>query len=469
VEEHPVLVLCALGGTCAERQDDGRGVRLGPRGRLQSLRPSGLMEHRVGTRQQASHRVGQAAGGRRAGAVASMLHRCARLCAMATCAIALCGAPRGRGSLQRGDAKAGGSARAHACRLAPHPPWWRPGPGARDARVIHTAPGRRRLALGLGPRAPSVLAPPRLWEGGRGVAAEDGMAREATDTIGPAARRAPRAHLWWSAMPIATAPEGRRRPVGTQRGQEPWHEHRLFCAAGTGPRAEGGRAQGVRGPCKNVAWKRAVVLRVRRIAGPLLRARRRRIGVVDLQDHGGRRLGLAGDAGSHQSARKTLAVLTVSGVCQTGARGGTRAGMRRSQGGPLHPACASGVPTEVLGVMRVCIPGGEVRQTLGHKAPPRRRNRGWGPLSVESGGEARCQAHRTVDTPSQEGAAVYGPGPSLAIRSEGLPSDGRKAQVFWGRMRQKQTSWALSGMAVSHLPFSQRLTRGLYFFVKNSG
>ena len=75
MEKNPVLVLCDLGGDFAEGEDEGRGWRLGQGGRLQGVRPEGLMEARSGTRQEEPHRVGQESGGRRAVAVEVILHR----------------------------------------------------------------------------------------------------------------------------------------------------------------------------------------------------------------------------------------------------------------------------------------------------------------------------------------------------------------------------------------------------------
>jgi hypothetical protein len=41
--------------------------------------------------------------------------------------------------------------------------------------------------------------------------------------------------------------------------------------------------------------------------------------------------------------------------------------------------------------------------------------------------------------------------------------------LFWARIAHKQTSCGFYEMDISHFPFYQRLTRGLCFFVKNSG
>src|SRR5262249_56143859 len=60
-------------------------------------------------------------------------------------------------------------------------------------------------------------------------------------------------------------------------------------------------------------------------------------------------------------------------------------------------------------------------------------------------------------------------GSAFKIGTEGLPGDRRKTQLFWVRIAHKQTSCGFDGMDVLHLPFYQRLTRGLCFFVKNPG
>lgn len=53
---------------------------------------------------------------------------------------------------------------------------------------------------------------------------------------------------------------------------------------------------------------------------------------------------------------------------------------------------------EVIGVIRVRIPGRDLINTLGQKVPSRMVNRGLVPLIVESSCEALWQANLTVDT-----------------------------------------------------------------------
>src|SRR5215831_15310953 len=91
------------------------------------------------------------------------------------------------------------------------------------------------------------------------------------------------------------------------------------------------------------------------------------------------------------------------------------------------------------------------------------------PVIMDSGREALGQPDLAVDPPQQERAKVRRQGPTLKISPHRLPSDSTKAQLFWARIEHKQTSCGFYGMDVSHLPFYQRLTRGLCFFVKYSG
>jgi hypothetical protein len=41
--------------------------------------------------------------------------------------------------------------------------------------------------------------------------------------------------------------------------------------------------------------------------------------------------------------------------------------------------------------------------------------------------------------------------------------------LLWSSIGHQQTSCGFYGMDASHLPFYQRLTRGLCFFMKNAG
>ena len=87
-----------------------------------------------------------------------------------------------------------------------------------------------RLAMGGGPGDPLVMATPRLLERGHGLTAQDGMARQAQDTLRPAGGGDPLADLRGGPRPIAPHQEVRGRPVAAQRRPQPDAEHGLVGA-----------------------------------------------------------------------------------------------------------------------------------------------------------------------------------------------------------------------------------------------
>jgi len=176
-----------------------------------------------------------------------------------------------------------------------------------------------------GQRDPLVRETPRRLEGGRGLAEEDGIASEAKDHIGPAAMREHLDALWRGTMTLAPHQDVRMRPVASQRRHQPDHDHGMFGPGRAGARTQRGGDQGLRGPFTHAERQRAMVLRVRMREGKLLLPIRRIIGVVHIEDHGGGRLGIAGDAVVHQGARKTLVQLgrSMYPVLATGWRGKT--------------------------------------------------------------------------------------------------------------------------------------------------
>jgi hypothetical protein len=469
VEEHPSLGLFDLGGDCAAGKDDGRGVRLGQRSLREGGRPSGMLEARGGTRQEESHRVGQEAGGRRAVAVEVSLHGLDRMFAMATGAIEVCVEPLGWGRLQRGHHKAGGIARPQDCGLAHHPPGLPPGLCGRGQRVRQAAAGRRRLALGLGQCDPLLVETTGCWDGGSGWAQQDGMARTAKDTSCPAVGGDPIEDLGGSNRTRAADQHRGVGPVAPQRRQQPDHAHGLCGPGRAGARTQGGRDEGVRGPCKHTEWEVALGPRVLVREGTLLLAMRRSIGGSESEPHGRRGRWRAGKEVSDQGGREPREVLAVPLVCQPRARGRTRQGVLRVHGASLAPECAPGVMAETLGVIGVRISRGHVIHALGQQVPQGMVHRGRMARIVDSGREALGQPDLAVDTPQEEGPKVRRQGPPLEIGTHRIPSDRRKAALLWASIGQKQTSWGLYGMDASHIPCYQRLARGLCFFMKNSG
>ena len=324
MEEHPVLVLFDLGGDFEAREDACRGLRLGQGSMLQGVCTQGMMEDIGGTSQEEPHRVGQEAGGRRAVAVEVIFHRLNVIFAIAPCAIEVFVEHLGGRRLKRRHHKAGVLARTHDFGLAHDPPWLRPGPGGLDELVIEPTTGRRRLVLSPGQRNPLVMETPRLLDGGSGLAEQDGIASEAKDQVSPTSMRDHCDHLWRGKMTIAPHQDVRVRPVASQIRQQPHQDHGIFGPGRAGARTPIGGDQGMRGPFKNKERQIAMVLRGIIIAGKLLLPIRRIIGVGHIEDHGGGRLGIAGDAVVHQGTRQTIDVFAVHLVLQPGERGGTR-------------------------------------------------------------------------------------------------------------------------------------------------
>jgi hypothetical protein len=195
----------------------------------------------------------------------------------------------------------------------------------------------------------------------------------------------------------------------------------------------------------------------------------RGVGVSPVEPKGGGWLGGAGAAVVDQRVGASVEVLAVDALCQTRPGGGPRQGLRGGQGRPRHAERKHWVVPKTIGSMAVRIPGSDLIDTLGQEGMERGGDRGGRPLVLYSRGKACGEANLTVDATQQEGTKVGRQGPAFAISPDGIASDRRKTQLFWGRMQQKHTSCGFYGMDGSHFPFYQRLTRGVCFFVKNPG
>src|SRR5215813_10449664 len=83
--------------------------------------------------------------------------------------------------------------------------------------------------------------------------------------------------------------------------------------------------------------------------------------------------------------------------------------------------------------------------------------------------QACSQPNLTVNASQEEGPKVRRQGPTLEICADSLTSSRRKTQLFWARIGHKQTSCGFSRRDWTRILFYQRLTRGLFIFMKNSG
>ena len=462
-------ILSDLCGDGAEGQAARRGLGLCACGLVDGGGPQGMVEDVGRTRAQQPERLRPARGRRGARTAQGSVHGLALIGAMAPGARECLRPPRRRGGVQRRHDNAGGSAGPPAVGLEPAAPWVGPGSRRSGARVRESAPGGRRLAMGRSPRPPLVLALPGGRAGGSSRAAPAGLAGEAQDDSRPAGGGDAVAARGGGTRPLAADEEGGLGPVAPQRGHQPDHAQRLVGARRARARTQGGCAQRRRRPCTKAARERAMVLRAMMRARQRLLALGGGIGVSAGEHHGSRGLGVTGAARVSAGLRKPREVLPVSVVCQTRKGRGTGALVGRLQGGALHPAVAYGVTAETLGVMGVRRPRGALREALGEEVAQRMGARGLMPLRTDRRRKALGQPNLTVTPAEQEGPTVCGEGPTLALCTHGLPADGRKAQVLWRSMAQKQTSGRFYEMDWTRLLFSQRLARGLCLFMKNSG
>ena len=113
--------------------------------------------------------------------------------------------------------KAGMSAGTPDCGLEHHAPWLGPGARRRGERGRESAPGGRRLAMGLSPRHPLVRALPGGLDGGSRLAEQDGRAGEAKDASRPAVGGDDVDDLGGGHMTLATDEDVGRGPVAPQR------------------------------------------------------------------------------------------------------------------------------------------------------------------------------------------------------------------------------------------------------------
>ena len=138
--------------------------------------------------------------------------------------------------------------------------------------------------------------------------------------------------------------------------------------------------------------------------------------------------------------------LAISLVFQTGEGRCTGSVLRGVQGRPLNAEFEQGVPTEASGIVPVRISRSDLIDAWGQEITQRVVNRGLMPLIMDSCRKTRREPNLQVDPSQEECTEVRRPGPTLAIRTDGLSDDRRKTPLLWARIEHKQTSWRFSGM-----------------------
>ena len=239
-----------------------------------------------------------------------------------------------------------------------------------------------------------------------GLAQSHGMARQADDDIRQAPRGAQRQHLRGRAMTVTADQERGGGPVAPESGQEPAQEHGRLRARRTPPRSAAGGHQGGGGPCTHAPGQRASTVGVRGREGPCLRSRGRGLGVIEVEDHGGRGRRVARNAVVNERLGEPGAVRAIHAVFQPRHGGGARQVLGGGAGWPLQAQRKHGGVSEALGLMAVRIAGGDVVETLGNAVTQGRGGRGGMSRVLHGSGQTCAAAHVAVDAPAQQGPEV---------------------------------------------------------------
>jgi hypothetical protein len=136
--------------------------------------------------------------------------------------------------------------------------------------------------MSLGQGAPVVLEPPRLLECGRSLTEQDGIAREAKDTICPAVGGDHIHDFRGRTMTSAADQNVGGGPVAPPIRQQPDQDPGMFGPWRAGAGTEGGHDPGLRRPGKNAQRQIAMILIVMMRKRELLLAIRRILGVVQM-------------------------------------------------------------------------------------------------------------------------------------------------------------------------------------------
>ena len=335
VEAHPVFVLFDLRRHLEEGEDQRGGLRSGQWGMRQRVGAEGMVEDVGSARQHEAHGVGEEGGRRGAVTLKIPLDRLASVCAIPPCAVAFFIHPLRRRRFEGGDHQTWMVASGPDCGWDHAAPGLEPRRGSRRALLIHPTAGGKALAMGLGVGGPLLGEPTRRRPDGRRRPEQDGMASHAEDTIDPAAMGQHLAHCGGSTMAGPTDEDGGPGPVPPHHGEETHHDHRIVAPRGACAWAQTGGHQGVCGPLANAERHIAITPGGVVLERAGLLAMGRGISMIEVEPHGGGRLGGAGDARIDQGMGKAVKVLAVDAVFQTGKGGGTRQGRRGFQGRPL--------------------------------------------------------------------------------------------------------------------------------------
>jgi hypothetical protein len=191
--------------------------------------------------------------------------------------------------------------------------------------------------------------------------------------------------------------------------------------------------------------------------------------MIEVQDNRGGRLRIARNELVDKRPGEPVEISAGHLMFEPGEGRGTRQVLDGIEREAFHAHLKQGIVPETVRIIAVGIAGGDLIDPLGQEVPERMVNIGWMACVVHRSGQALCQADLAVDPSQQEGAKVGRQRPTVELGPDSVSRHGRKTELFWRRIRHKQTSWGFYGIGADHTLFYQRLTRGLCFFMNNPG
>src|SRR5918994_6222113 len=194
------------------------------------------------------------------------------------------------------------------------------------------------------------------------------------------------------------------------------------------------------------------------IEGELLLAMGRVLGMIQVEDNGGRRLGIAGNEVVHEGLGEPVEIRAGHPVFESGEGGGTRQILCRIKRDTFHTQFKHGIVPETVRIIPISIARSNLIDPLGEEVAQRVVDIRRMAFVAHRGGQPLGEADLSVNPSEQEGAKVGGQRPAIKIGVDRVSRYRRKVELFWRRIRHKQTSWGFDGIGAVYTLFYQRLT-----------
>jgi hypothetical protein len=235
---------------------------------------------------------------------------------------------------------------------------------------------------------------PGLHDWGR-LAEQHRVTGSAKDEIDMAPMREHLHHLGGREVTIPSDEDMGVGPVAAQIRQQPDQEHRILPPGGPLARSETRGDQGMGGAFKNEQGQVAIALVVMIVEGQFLLAMRRVFRVIEVEDNGGRGLGVTRNEVVHERPGEAVEVGAGHAVFEPGEGRGTRQVLGGVERDTLEAQLEHWVVPQTIGIIPIRIPRGNLINARREKVTERMVNIG----GVALVADRRGQAFRETDLP----------------------------------------------------------------------